>query len=152
MCKSIELDILTFPHTLPPSHPFFSHSPLPSPLSLPPSLPHLPLSLNPSPPSLSPSPPSFPHPSPSLPPSLTSLSPLIPHLPPSLPHLPPSLPQDIGVQGYSTLHCIRGVEIRPAIPSQKPIDLTKMESQLVHMNIAQSPEEAPPTLPSGEGI
>ena len=52
--------------------------------------------------------------------------------------------QDIGVQGYSTLHCIRGaVEIQP-IAIQKPI--SQVESALAQMNISQSLEEPPTTL------
>ena len=51
------------------------------------------------------------------------------------------LPQDIGVQGYSTLHCIRGaVEIQP-VSSKKP-SLTQMESTLAHMNIESPQDEA----------
>jgi parkin len=54
---------------------------------------------------------------------------------------------DIGVQGYSTLHCIRGaVEIQP-VALRKPA-LTQMESQLAHMNI-ESPQETEAPVTSG---
>jgi parkin len=59
------------------------------------------------------------------------------------------LPQDIGVQGYSTLHCIRGaVEIQP-VSSKKP-SLTQMESTLAHMNIESPQDEAEAPVTSGK--
>jgi parkin len=54
----------------------------------------------------------------------------------------------IGVQGYSTLHCIRGaaVEIQPVI---KPI--AHVERELAHMNVAESPQGQPSTLNTSGG-
>ena len=56
-------------------------------------------------------------------------------------------PQSIGVQGYSTLHCIRGrVEMRPAL--ERPIK--QVERELGNMNIT-SPTGETPAIPPGEG-